>query len=99
MEALNEMGFKARWRRFHSIKRSRFSLYIFALLFILGLFAELWIGEKPWIANVNNKICFPLVMDYTEQELGGNYRTLVDWKSYQKEENLQEKPQPKDANK
>jgi microcin C transport system permease protein len=90
MEVQNEMGLKARWNRFHSIKRSRFSLYVFVVLFALGIFAELWIGEKPWIAKINDNICFPLIMDYSEEDLGGEYKTLVSWEYYQKAENLGE---------
>lgn len=67
------------WRRFKSNKRGYFSLWIFAILFVLSLFAEVLSNDKPLIVHYNESYYFPLVETYPETEFGGDFVTETDY--------------------
>ena len=61
-------------------KRAKYSLIIFAVLFILSLFAELIANDKPLAIQYKNKWYFPIITNYTEQTFGGDFPTPTDYK-------------------
>ena len=67
------------WRRFKSNKRGYFSLWIFTILFILSLFAEVLSNDKPLIVHYNDSYYFPLFVTYPETEFGGDFVTETDY--------------------
>jgi len=67
------------WRRFKSNKRGYFSLWIFAFLFTLSLFAEVLSNDKPLIVHFNDSYYFPLFATYPETEFGGDFVTETDY--------------------
>ncbi len=60
-----------RWQNFKANRRGYWSLWIFLVLFVLSLFAELIANDKPLIASYQGEILFPVVVDYPEEKFGG----------------------------
>ena len=67
------------WKKFSSNNRNKYSLYIFVIIFFLSLFAELLSNDKPIIMKMDNKIYYPIVISYTEQNFGGYFDTEADY--------------------
>jgi microcin C transport system permease protein len=67
------------WRRFKSNKRGYFSLWIFAVLFGLSLFAEALSNDKPLIVHYHDTYYFPLFNTYPETIFGGDFVTETDY--------------------
>ncbi|WP_034916004.1 microcin C ABC transporter permease [Erwinia sp. 9145] len=70
---------QARWTRFRHNRRGYWSLWIFAVLFVLCLGAELLANEKPLLVHYQDRWYFPLVVDYTETDFGGPLATAADY--------------------
>lgn len=68
-----------RWAKFKSNKRGYYSLWIFSILFLLSLFAELWINDKPVMVSYQNHWYFPIVQDIPENQLGGDFDIITDY--------------------
>ena len=49
------------WRRFKANKRGYYSLWIFSILFVISLFAEVLSNDKPLIVNYQDEYYFPLL--------------------------------------
>ncbi|MCV0395027.1 MAG: ABC transporter permease [Rhizobiaceae bacterium] len=64
---------RRRWENFKANRRGWWSLWIFLLLFILSLFAELIANDKPIVASYKDEILFPVLIDYPEEMFGGFY--------------------------
>ncbi len=60
-----------RWRNFKANRRGYWSFWLFMVLFVLTLFAELIANDKPIIASYKGEILFPVVIDYPEEKFGG----------------------------
>ncbi|MCR4282126.1 MAG: ABC transporter permease [Bauldia sp.] len=61
-------------RRLRNFKRNRrgyWSLWIFLVLFILSLFAELIASDRPIVVSYRGETLFPAVVDYQESKFGG----------------------------
>lgn len=61
-------------RRLDNFKRNRrgsVSFVIFAILFVLSLFAELIANDRPIVARYNGAWLFPIMRDYPEETFGG----------------------------
>lgn len=69
-----------RFQRFKANKRGWFSLWIFLVLFILSLFAELLANDKPLLIKYDDQFYFPILMAYSEQEFGGDLPTEADYR-------------------
>jgi microcin C transport system permease protein len=76
----NELTLK-RIRRFKSIKRAVWSLYLVLFLVFLSVTAEFWASDKPLIMKYNGSIYVPVVRTYYPTVFGQdgfltNYRAL-----------------------
>ena len=71
---------KAIWIKFKSSKRNLYSLYIFSFIFILSIFAEIISNDKPILMMIDDKLYYPLVIDYKETHFGGIFETEADYK-------------------
>lgn len=71
---------KRRWQSFKANRRGYYSLWIFIALFSLSLFAEFIANDKPIIASINNRLIFPVLISYSEKELGGVLETEAYYK-------------------
>ena len=76
--ALNQLN----QRRLETFKRNRrgyWSFWIFTLLFILTLGAELVANDKPIIAQYEGRLHFPIFKVYPELVFGGEFETEADY--------------------
>lgn len=60
-----------RLANFKANKRGYWAFWIFALLFIVSLFAEFIANDRPLIARYKGEILFPVFVDYPEEKFGG----------------------------
>ncbi|MGF1756271.1 ABC transporter permease, partial [Vibrio makurazakiensis] len=70
---------QARWLRFKANRRGFISMWIFALLFVLSLFAELIANDKPLLVSYQDSWFYPVVAEYSETEFGGEFETEADY--------------------
>ena len=78
------------WERFIANNRSKYSLYIFLILFIISLFSEFISNDKPLVINIDNQLYYPIIKSYTEEEFGGHFETEPDYKGYFMSEKISE---------
>ncbi|MEP5728982.1 MAG: ABC transporter permease [Sulfitobacter sp.] len=71
MSALNQR----RWRNFKRNRRAFWSLWIFAVLFTISLFAEFVANDKPILVNYRGGYYMPIFNFYPETEFGGDFQT------------------------
>ena len=69
-----------RFERFKANKRGWYALWIFMLLFILSLFAELLANDNPLLINFDGEYYYPFMKTYSEQEFGGELPTEADYR-------------------
>ncbi len=67
------------WRRFKANRRGYVSLWLFAILFGLSLFAEVLSNDKPLIVHYQDSYYFPLFRTYAETTFGGDFVTETDY--------------------
>lgn len=71
---------RERWNRFRANRRGYYSLWIFLILFIISLFAEVVANDKPLIVSYKSKLYFPFIFKYTEKQFGGEFETEADYR-------------------
>ncbi|MGR3562986.1 MAG: ABC transporter permease [Heliomarina sp.] len=64
-----------RWRNFKRNRRAFFSLWIFAVLFGLSLFAEFIAYDKPILVRYQGQFYTPIWNFYPETAFGGDFQT------------------------
>ncbi|MAM95116.1 ABC transporter permease [Parvibaculum sp.] len=69
-----------RWRNFKANKRGYWSLWIFAVLFVVSLFAEFIANDKPLLVTYQGEAYFPVFVAYPETEFGGFFETEADYR-------------------
>jgi microcin C transport system permease protein len=67
------------WLRFRANRRGFFSLWIFGLMFVLSLGAEVLSNDKPIVVRYEGRWCFPMLNVYPETTFGGDFRTATDY--------------------
>ncbi|MDR3493369.1 MAG: ABC transporter permease [Ancalomicrobiaceae bacterium] len=75
-----------RLANFRANKRGSYSLYLFLVLFVLSLFAEVIANDRPIVVSYKGEYLFPVVFDYPEATFGGflpqtDYRDPVNQKA------------------
>ncbi|ENM5749913.1 ABC transporter permease [Vibrio mimicus] len=70
---------EARWVRFKANRRGFWSLWIFLLLFVISLFAELIANDKPLLIHYDGNWYTPIVQQYSETQFGGEFDTEADY--------------------
>lgn len=68
------------WNAFRENKRGYWSMWIFALLFILSLAAEFIANDKPLVLRFENNWYFPVFISYPETEFGGVFETEANYR-------------------
>ncbi|MCF6321511.1 MAG: ABC transporter permease [Rhizobiaceae bacterium] len=58
-----------RWTNFKKNRRGYWAMWIFLVLFILTLVAELLANDRPIVASINGKLLFPIVINYEEADI------------------------------
>lgn len=69
-----------RWRNFKSNRRGYWSFWIFSLLFLISLFAELIANDRPFLIKFDGKLYFPAFVSYPETAFGGDFETAADYR-------------------
>lgn len=78
--AVKSMSSSARaWRRFRANKRGYYSLWIFSILFVLSLFAEVLSNDKPLLVHYQGEYYSPLLHTYPETTFGGDFESETDY--------------------
>lgn len=67
------------WQRFKANRRGYVSLWLFSILFVLSLGAELLSNDKPIVVNYEGAYYFPLFVTYPETTFGGDFVTETDY--------------------
>ncbi|WP_346798295.1 ABC transporter permease [Halomonas sp. Bachu 37] len=70
---------RRRLAAFKANRRARVSLWLFGLLFIISLLAELIANDKPIVMQYQGQWYSPLLVDYPETEFGGFLPTRTDY--------------------
>ncbi len=60
-----------RWQNFKANRRGYWSLWIFLVLFVLSMLANVIANDKPILVSYNGELLFPVVVDYPEERFGG----------------------------
>ncbi len=82
---------QARLERFKANKRGYWSMWFFAILFVLSLFAELIANDKPLFVNYDGVWYFPVFQAYAETDFGGEFEAEADYTDPYIEELIEEK--------
>jgi microcin C transport system permease protein len=69
-----------RWSNFKSNRRGWWSFWLFLVLFILSLFAEVIANDKPFLVSYDGRFYFPAVQQYPETAFGGDFETEADYR-------------------
>lgn len=72
---------KRRLENFRANRRAVWSLWIFSVLFITCLFAELVANDKPLLVSYRGNIYAPALKFYTEVDFGGEFETEAEYPS------------------
>jgi microcin C transport system permease protein len=76
LNAVNER----RWRMFRANRRGWWSLWIFTVLFVLSLAAELIANDKPLLLSFEDELYFPMLEAYPETTFGGIFPTETNYR-------------------
>ncbi len=68
-----------RWRQFKKNRRGFYSLILFAIFFVLSLFAEVISNDKPFLVQYEGSFYFPIFKAYSETTFGGDFETEADY--------------------
>jgi microcin C transport system permease protein len=70
---------RRRWENFKANRRGYWSLWIFIVMFVVSMLAELIANDKPILASYKGELLFPAFVDYPESKFGGFY-AVTDYK-------------------
>ncbi|NKB97100.1 MAG: ABC transporter permease subunit [Pseudomonadales bacterium] len=71
---------KRRLQNFRNNRRGYYSLFAFTVLFVISLFAEFIANDKPIVMDYQDRLYFPVWVDYLETDLGGDLELSVDFR-------------------
>ena len=71
---------RRRWQNFKANRRGYWSLWLFAAMFFLSLFAEFIANDKPFLVKYAGHYYFPALFTYTETTFGGEFETAADYR-------------------
>ncbi|MCP5151515.1 MAG: ABC transporter permease [Ectothiorhodospiraceae bacterium] len=71
---------RRRLRNFRANRRGWWSLWIFALLFVVTLFAELVANDRPLLVAYDGDLYLPIWTAYPETTFGGEFETEADYR-------------------
>jgi microcin C transport system permease protein len=71
---------RRRWRNFKANRRGYWSFWIFAVLFVVSLFANFIANDQPFLVKHNGKYYFPALFTYPETAFGGDFETAADYR-------------------
>lgn len=81
-------------RRFQAFKKNRrayLSLWVFGVLFVLCMCAEILANDKPLFVRYNGENYFPLLKDYPETTFGGDFESNANYNDMYLQEKIAQK--------
>jgi microcin C transport system permease protein len=69
-----------RWRNFKANRRGYVSFWLFAVLFVVSLFAEFIANDRPLLIRYDGHFYYPAVVAYPETAFGGDFETAADYR-------------------
>jgi microcin C transport system permease protein len=82
---------KRRWENFKRNRRGYWSLWFFAILFVVSLFAEFIANDKPFLIKYDGGLYFPALFTYSETTFGGEFETAADYRDPYLQKQIAEK--------
>jgi len=71
---------RRRIANFRANRRGMISLWIFGILFVLTLFAEVIANDRPLLVRLEGKTFFPVIVEYAESDIiPDGFPTAADW--------------------
>lgn len=71
---------RRRWAVFKANRRGYWSLWIFLVLYVLSLGAELIANDKPILMTYRGSLYTPVLFEYPETAFGGDFETEADYR-------------------
>ncbi len=71
---------RRRLHNFRANQRGYWSLWIFLVMFVLSLFAELIANDRPLVVRYEGRFYFPVLRAYPETTFGGVFPTEADYR-------------------
>ena len=71
---------RRRWQNFKANRRGYWSFWIFLILFVVSLFAELIANDRPFLIKFDGHLYFPAFVSYSETTFGGDFETAADYR-------------------
>jgi microcin C transport system permease protein len=71
---------RRRWQNFKANRRGFWSLWIFLVLFVLSLFAELIANDRPFLIKFDGHLYWSAFVTYPETAFGGDFETAADYR-------------------
>jgi len=65
---------------FLSNARAKYSLWVFLIIFVVSLLANILANDKPLLMRYDGKLYFPVFTTYDETAFGGDFPTPADYK-------------------
>lgn len=78
MALLSPLG-QRRWRNFKANRRAYVSLWLFSVLFLVTLGAELIANDKPLLLRYQGSLYTPFLQFYPETTFGGDFQTEANY--------------------
>ena len=72
--------FKRRWHNFKANRRGFISFWLFLIVFVIAISANLIANDKPFIVKYQNHYYWPMVHDYPETVFHGDFGTNTDYR-------------------
>ncbi|MCP3475389.1 ABC transporter permease [Bradyrhizobium sp. CCGUVB1N3] len=69
-----------RWQNFKANRRGYWSFWIFMVLFVVSLFAELIANDRPFMIKFDGRLYWPAFVTYSETTFGGDFETAADYR-------------------
>jgi microcin C transport system permease protein len=71
---------RRRWQNFKANQRGYWSFWIFMVLFVVSLFAELIANDRPFMIKLDGRLYWPAFVTYSETTFGGDFETAADYR-------------------
>jgi microcin C transport system permease protein len=71
---------KRRWQNFKANRRAYWSMWLFGIIFVVCLFAELIANDKPLLVSYQGELRMPVFQYYSEAQYGGDFQTEAIYK-------------------